>query len=198
MKRLGVTLIVGLAAVGAAALVAARVAGGLGEAARGPAASADSMRAVARVLAEATANGNRGRATLAARKPTRREARWIAKMNSACAARDVRARALSRPATLAEVARFSEAWLRLERRRQLRTRALGAPPGLARAAARIRRLDARRMSSLETLARRARAGDAAGTLAAVSELRTLARSANATVLRAGLTRCAYAGSGLPL
>jgi hypothetical protein len=186
----GLVLLTGMAVAGTRALELSHES----EQIRTPTAN---ISAVARVLERAAAQGEQARKQLNEGRPSRRETRWLASMNAACAVRNRRSARLARPRTLTEAAGFADEWLRLERRRQLTVRALRPPARFERAAARITRMDAQRERDLETVAQRARSGDASATLAAISPLRELAGSVNPMLVRIGLAMCAYSASGLP-
>jgi hypothetical protein len=157
----------------------------------------DNIRGVAEVLQEASDEADHAGNVLDGMKPTKAEARWLAARNAACAARAERTAALPRPRTLDGMAEFARRWLALDRTHDRRVAQLRAPAAYAAGAQRLARLDARQERQLHRVVEAVELGDAAGTLAAIRSLQTLAVSANTTVSELRLTDCYLPAAGLP-
>ena len=157
----------------------------------------DDIRGVAEVLQNASDEAEQARNDLDGMKPTKAEARWLAARNTACAHRAKRASALPRPHTLDGMATFARSWLALDRAHDRRVARLRTPPAYAAGARRLARLDARQERRLRQVVAAAEQGDAAGTLAGIRSLQTLAVAANATISELRLTDCYLPAAGLP-
>ena len=122
---------------------------------------------------------------------------WQRRINARCSRDSVTLRRLGTPRSLDETATYLGRALTIVRRQHKRVVA-GLPADEATAAKRVRRAYAKQ----EVILTRARAaagrGDPTAVLAAVEDLRLLARMANGNFIRLGLTECTLPSWGLPL
>jgi hypothetical protein len=124
--------------------------------------------------------------------------RWVDQMNGACAQREQRLAALTRPAVLdgRALAAHSARILAIHRAYARRVARVRAP---AKFAADLRQIRAFNAGQLQLLQRVGQAARSVGSAAKEAlALRELAGRANPVFLRLGLDRCALRPSGIPL
>jgi len=150
-------------------------------------ASKDNINSVAGVLRQATANAQRAGSSET----------WQGKINARCSRDSVTLSRLGSPRNLDEVAVYLGKALRIVRRQHERVVA-GLPADEASAATRARRAFAKQEALLARARRAAARGDTTALLAAVEDLRALARVTNGNLISLGLTECTLPSWGIPL
>jgi hypothetical protein len=126
--------------------------------------------------------------------------RWIDQMNGACAQREQRLAALTRPAVLDghALAAHSARVLAIHRAYAQRVRRVRAPARYRADLSQIRAFNAAQLQALQRVTRAARSNGVGSAASEALALRELAGRANPVYLRLGLDRCALRASGMPL
>ena len=150
-------------------------------------ATKDNINSVAQVLRQATANAQQAGSSKT----------WQGKVNARCSRDSAALSRLGTPRSLDEIAAYLGRALPVVRRQHERVVA-GLSAEEASAATRARRAFAKQEAILARARSAARRGDTTATLAAVDELRALARAANGNLIRLGLTECTLPSWGIPL
>jgi len=124
--------------------------------------------------------------------------RWVARMTAACEKRERLLAGLPRPATASGIADRGTRILAIHRAYAARISSFRLPAGYAVEARELRGFNTSQQRILQRVVAAARAGNLARAYRESIALRELAGRANAVLLRLGLSRCAFGGSGMPL
>jgi hypothetical protein len=146
---------------------------------------------VTRVLRQSTANVEG-----AGESPA--EAAWGQRVNGVCSRQSDALRKLGTPTTVNEIAAYLRRALPIVRRHHAQLGSLPPPDALAGQASTAGRALLKQEALLAEVHTAARRGNTAGTLNRIEHLRSLARTANPTLIRLGLTKCALSSPGIPL
>jgi hypothetical protein len=126
--------------------------------------------------------------------------RWVDQMNGACAQREQRLAALTRPAVLdgRALAAHSARILAIHRAYAKRVARVRTPAKFAADLRQIRAFNAAQLQLLQRVGQAARSSGVGSAAKEALALRELAGRANPVFLRLGLDRCALRPSGMPL
>ena len=150
-------------------------------------ATKDNINSVAQVLRQATANAQQAGSSKT----------WQGKVNARCSRDSAALSRLETPRSLDEIAAYLGRALPIVRRQHQRVIA-GLPADEASAAKPARRAYGKQEVILARARAAARGGDTSAMLAAVDDLRSIARVANGNLIRLGLTECTLPSWGIPL
>ena len=148
------------------------------------------LNEVAKVLREYTKNVEGGTTPV--------ETAWVRQVNGVCARQSSALKKLGTPTDEAEIAAYLRRSLPTVRRHHRQLESMPPPDALAMQASKAGRALVKQEAILVDVRAAAGRGHTAATLDHIERLRSLARTANPTLVELGLTSCALPSSGLPL